>query len=66
MKLSDLKGTKGEQSFKMAKVGENIATAKLTIKYELKINAPSEPPKKLTEKKPVEAPKVDPPSPAKV
>jgi hypothetical protein len=64
VKLSELKGNKGELSIKMAKQGEGKATARLTFKYDLKINAPpAEPPKKLTEKKLVVEPPPPPPAP---
>jgi hypothetical protein len=53
VKLSELKGSKGEQSYKLDKLGETKLTAKLSFKYDLKNNAPSEIPKKLTEKKSV-------------
>lgn len=54
VKLSEFKGVKGDLSFKLVKAGETAPTARLSFKYDLKINAPPpEPSKKLSEKKPV-------------
>jgi hypothetical protein len=71
VKLAELKGTKGELALKLMKQGESKPSARLTFKYDLKNNAPPpELPKKMSEKKPVEAqpppPKVEAPPEPKV
>jgi len=68
IKLSDLKGNKGEYAIKFLKEGTNMAIGKFNFKYDLKSNAPPEPPKKTAEKKTLDlpqppAPKVEVPPP---
>lgn len=62
IKLSDLKGNKGEYATKFIKEGTNMAIGKFNFKYDLKNNAPPEPPKKAPEKKTVDPPQ-PPPAP---
>jgi hypothetical protein len=51
IKLSDLKGNKGEYAIKFLKEGTNMAIGKFNFKYDLKSNAPQSHQKKRLRKK---------------